>query len=100
MPRLTLRASNTHLYAGARLRASGAGWIVAAKGDAVVIEFADLGVARARVEAVSEGRIHLGVEAHRTRRGAEIAAKRWILEDVAPGADGTRSFRVAARQRP
>ncbi len=77
-----LRAGHTHLYPGARLRAEG---LSLRRGQGLSIEFADLGAAAARVESVDHGRATLAVSAHRTARGTQIVAKRWLIEAVAAG---------------
>jgi len=81
-PAHVLRAGHTHLYPGARLRAEGP---PLRGGQALRIEFADLGSAAARVEAVEDARATLAVGAHRTARGACIVAKRWLIEAVTAG---------------
>lgn len=80
-PRL-LRATHTHLYPGATLRGAPR---PLRRGQALVIDFADLGSAAARVEAVDAAQFILAVGAHRTARGTAIAAKRWLTEAARPG---------------
>jgi hypothetical protein len=73
---LTWHASGTHLYPGARLRA---GSPAARRGASLLIEFADLATAQARLEGRA-GAWRLRVEPHRTQRGTTIAAKVWQVE--------------------
>ena len=81
-----LAASNTHLYPGARLRSMDAS---ARKhlqaGDAIVIEFADQGLAKGEVVEASAQTWALRLDAHTTARGAAIEAKRWLLQWLPPG---------------
>ena len=86
---LRLRATHTHLYPGAVLRDDGH---PLRRGQALRIEFADLGSAAARVQSCSAGRVLLAVDAHRTARGTQVAARRWLIE---AGADG--EWRVRRR---
>jgi len=88
-----LRAGHTHLYPGATLRAATA----LRAGDEVLIEFSDLGAAAGRVEAVDTGGATLAVQAHRTARGADVAARRWRIEPGAGAAEGTPTWRVRRR---
>ena len=83
-----LRATNTHLYPGARLL----GPAVLRAGQRLTIEFSDLGSAAARVEAAAGREATLAVGAHATARGTAIAAKRWLIE---PAGDG--GWRVKRR---
>lgn len=78
MTSAVLRAAHTHLYPGARLQAHGP----LTAGAGLVVVFADLGSAGARVEGVEAGRVTLAVGGHRTARGTAVAARRWLLEPV------------------
>jgi hypothetical protein len=90
---MRLRATNTHLYPGARLRAE-EGAAELRKGDAVAIEFADLQVAIARVATTRrDGQIELAVASHRTGKGTAIAAKRWLGEPLGGEEMGYRIVR-------
>lgn len=95
MARRTLRASNTHLYPGARLTAGDEPAL--RPGDTVAIEFADMRIANAKVRAAPAASLELAVDAHRTRGGTAIAAKRWLLAAIESGSDGPRMYRVAKR---
>jgi len=95
---LRLRATNTHLYPGARLRVEGVEGL--RKGDAVTIEFADMQVASARVLGVREGRIELAVAGHLTAKGTAIAAKRWLAEALEGEGTGYRIVRRLDRIGP
>lgn len=91
---LRLRATNTHLYPGARLALAEPG-DAPRKSDRAVIEFADGEAAQATVIAATpDARIELAVEGHRTGRGTTIAAKRWLAERI-DGSDG--HYRVIRR---
>jgi hypothetical protein len=94
----SLRASNTHLYPGARLGVAQGDDFAPRRGDALLIEFADLGVAQGAVVAVEGDRVTLAVEPHRTRRGTLVAARQWIVEPAAASTEReTRGWRVAGR---
>lgn len=80
-PRL-LRASHTHLYPGARLRSEG---VRLRRNQVLDIEFADLGSATARVEALASGQATLAVSMHRSARGTTVAAKRWCIKAAGDG---------------
>ena len=91
-----LRATNTHLYPGAKLVADGTPLLRA--GDRVIVEFADLGAANGWVERRDGDRIVLAVEAHRTARGADVAARAWVVErSREKDADGGSRWRVVGR---
>jgi hypothetical protein len=97
----SLRASNTHLCPGARLGVAQGDDFAPRRGDALLIEFVDLGVAQGAVVAVEGARVTLAVEAHRTRRGTLVAARQWIVEPAAASSDGeTLGWRVAGRVAP
>ncbi|MCA0239405.1 MAG: hypothetical protein LCI02_00985 [Proteobacteria bacterium] len=87
-----LRATNTHLYPGARLR----GPLALRVGQRLTIEFSDLGSAAARVDAAADGEATLAVSAHATARGTAIAAKRWLIELSEP-AEQEGEWRVRRR---
>jgi len=89
---LLLRAAHTHLYPGARLRGPAA----LRAGRRLTIEFSDLGVTAARVEAAAGRQATLAVDAHATARGTAIAAKRWLIERSEP-ADEEGEWRVRRR---
>ena len=89
-------ASNTHLYPGARLRIVGATGARPARGDAVTIEFADLGIATGNVAAVADARIVLALAAHTTARGTRIGAKKWTIGADAAAGDAN-AFKVIGR---
>ena len=90
-----LRAANTHLYPGAKLVALARPRLRA--GDRVIVEFADLGAANGRVER-RDDRVVLAVEAHRTARGADVAARAWVVErSREKDADGGSRWRVVGR---
>ena len=76
-----LHASHTHLYRGARLTADSPRRFRA--GDALLIEFADLGLAEARVVEAAASRLLVDVAEYRTARGTRVPAKRWRLESSA-----------------
>lgn len=95
MARRTLRASNTHLYPGARLTAGDEPAL--RPGDTVAIEFADLGFANAKVRVAPAASRELVVDAHRTRGGTEIVAKRWRVAPIDSAGDGPRVYRVTKR---
>jgi hypothetical protein len=87
-------AANTHLHPGARLRCIDT--VTArrlAAGDAVAVEFSDGGMASARIAAAAPDAAVLSVEAHRTARGTQVAARSWRI--VPAGEAG--SMRVQAR---
>lgn len=88
----TWRASGTHLYPGARLRADAP---APRRAAVVLIEFADLASAHARLEGRA-GAWRLRVDAHRTQRGTAIAAKVWQLEPL-QSADTPGVWRVLRR---
>ena len=85
------RATNTHLYPGARLNA---GPTEAAPG-AVTIEFADLGTASAWLEQRGSDWV-LRVGEHRTQRGAEIMPKAWQVAPM-PRSEYANGWRVLRR---
>lgn len=94
MARRVFGASNTHLYPGARLTARSGGPL--RRGAVMTIEFADLAVTTARVASAEAGRLVLEVDAHRTRAGAALPAKRWAIERI-DDAGGEIVYRVRAR---
>ena len=94
-----LRAANTHLYPGARLR----GTLPATQrgGYPVIIEFADGALATGQVEDTDADGPTLALDAWVTRRGALVTPRRWRLRP-APAADPSSApagteWRVARR---
>jgi hypothetical protein len=91
-----LAASNSHLYPGARLTEREAGAATPARGDALVVEFADQRAATGKVAAVTQDRVAIDVAACVTARGTAIPRKAWTLARV-PGSPDT--WKVVARGR-
>jgi hypothetical protein len=90
------RATNTHLYPGAQLAADGVPRLRA--GDRLTVEFADLGAAHGRVERRDGERVVIAMAAHRTARGAEVAARTWAVEPAEAPKEGSGSrWRVVGR---
>ena len=80
-----MRATHTHLYPGARLLYRGTDETDPRElepGDALLIEFADLSTTLADVMAADGVRVRIKVEGYRTRRGAQIETKIWMIQRV------------------
>lgn len=92
------RATNTHLYPGARLRLSEAGRGAPAVGDTVLVEFADLRAASGRIGKHDGERLRVDMQSHCTARGTPVSAKSWSIEPLC-GHDGDAAgeWRVAER---
>jgi hypothetical protein len=104
MPRSTtsfvrLRTGNTHLYPGARLFLE-VDETPPTAGDALRIEFADLGVAQGRAAAApgAPDRLAFHMAVHRTARGTTVPARSWIVEPVNDAPDRA-SHRIVGRAR-
>jgi hypothetical protein len=89
-----LAVRDTHLYPGARLRcldeADDARFAV---GDTALLEFSDGNTVAGEIASTGPGSAVVAVEAHSTRRGASIAAKRWLLQPAGQAGE----MRVKAR---
>jgi hypothetical protein len=85
------RATNTHLYPGARLKAEAS----KAVAGPITIEFADLGTANARLERRGRDWV-LRVGEHRTQRGVAILPKAWQVAPL-PESESANCWRVLRR---
>jgi len=79
-----MRALSTHLYSGAQLLHSGTTEHEMSPGETVRIEFADMSLTCADVMAVDGDRVWIKVEGYRTRRGARIGTKTWMVQRIDP----------------
>ena len=92
------RATNTHLYPGARLHLVEAGAGEPAVEDAVLVEFADLRAAPGRIGKRDGERLRLDMQSHCTARGRTVSAKSWFIEPLSGHGNGVAGeWRVAAR---
>src|SRR5262249_15833194 len=93
-----LTASNTHLYPGARLRATDAPLRERiGGGDRSGVEFADQRVANGEViAALPRGGWTLRLEAHTTAKHTTIDEKRWDIQWM-PRGDSPGTMKVKAR---
>lgn len=89
-PPLILRASSSHLYAGARLRladSATADQLLHRReaGTAVILLFADGAEATAHLDRAPDGRLTLHVAAYTTARGTFISPRTWSIASVEQG---------------
>ncbi|MBB3175994.1 hypothetical protein [Variovorax sp. Sphag1AA] len=93
-----LTASNTHLYPGARLRATDTSMRERIRsGDRIAVEFADQMVANGDViAALPHGGWTLRLEAHTTAKRTAIEEKRWDIQWM-PRGDSPGTMKVKAR---
>ncbi len=93
---VTLHATHTHLFPGARLM--GAGGRFPADGGPVRIVFRDAAEADAELfPGGAGGELYLAVDAHRTAAGQDIPAKRWRIGRVETDAAGAEAGVVGMR---
>ncbi|MFT4259885.1 hypothetical protein [Microbacterium sp.] len=85
--RIVLRATNTHLYRGARLAGSVDRDELAARPRALRIVFSDATEVDAELLHNDSGDLAIDVPAHRTAAGTEIGAQCWRI-DAAAAPDG------------
>lgn len=93
---ITLHATHTHLFPGARLMAAEDRF--PADPGPVCIVVRDGAEANAELlPGEADGELHLAVDAHHTAAGQGISAKRWRIRRVEPDTAGAEMCIVGAR---